>query len=98
MDIGELRVGMKNINVQGKIVDKSDTSEVYSKYGYNVHRISYVTLSDETGSIKLILWNDQIDGLSVGNTVQIENGYVSQFRGIQQLNVGKRNGTISIVK
>ena len=98
VNISELKVGMKNLNVKGKIVEKSETREVYSRYGFNVHRVSHAKISDETGSIKLILWNDQIDSVSVGDTVQVENGYVSQFRGVDQLNVRKRTGKIIIVK
>lgn len=98
MNIGELKVGMKNIDIRGKIVEKAETREVYSRYGYNVHRVSQVQISDDSGSIKLILWNDQIDSVSAGDTIQIENGYVSQFRGVSQLNVRKRGGKISVIK
>ena len=88
---------MKNINIMGTIIEKSETREVYSRYGYNVHRVSYAKFSDDTGSINLILWNEQIDRISIGDTVQIENGYVSKFRGINQLNVNKRNGKIVVL-
>ena len=98
MNIGELKVGMKNIDIRGKIVEKAETREVYSRYGFNVHRVSQVQISDDSGSIKLILWNDQIDSVSTGDIIQIENGYVSQFRGVSQLNVRKRDGKISVVK
>ncbi|MEE8322826.1 MAG: DNA-binding protein [Candidatus Bathyarchaeia archaeon] len=98
MNIGELKVGMKNIDIRGKIVEKAETREVYSRYGFNVHRVSQVQISDDSGSIKMILWNDQIDSVSAGDTIQIENGYVSQFRGVSQLNVRKRDGKISVVK
>lgn len=98
MNIGELKVGMKNINVRGKIVEKSETSEVYSRYGYNVHRVANAMLSDDTGTIKLVLWNEQIDGVSVGDAIEIENGHVTQFRGETQLNVGKRHGKLNVVK
>jgi len=98
LNIGELKVGMKNIDIRGKIVEKAETREVYSRYGFNVHRVSQVQISDDSGSIKLILWNDQIDSVSAGDTIQIENGYVSQFRGVSQLNVRKRDGKISVIK
>lgn len=98
MNIGELKVGMKNIDIRGKIVEKAETREVYSRYGFNVHRVSQVQISDDSGSIKMILWNNQIDSVSAGDTIQIENGYVSQFRGVSQLNVRKRDGKISVVK
>jgi ssDNA-binding replication factor A large subunit len=97
LDIGDLQVGMKNVDVRGRIVEKSETREVYSRYGFTVHRVSQVTIADATGSINLLLWNDQIDGVSAGDVVQIEKGYVSQFRGVSQLNVRKRWGKISVV-
>ena len=89
---------MKNATVKGKVVEKSETREVYSRYGYKVHRVSYAEISNGTGSIRLILWNEQIDSVSIGDTVVIENGYVSQFRGMTQLNVGKRSGEISVLR
>jgi ssDNA-binding replication factor A large subunit len=36
------------------------------------------------------LWNEQIDTISVGNTVQIENANVSAFRGEKQLRIGRK--------
>lgn len=98
MKINDLKIGMKNVTIQGQIIEKSETSEVYSRYGYNVHRVSKAILSDGSGSIKLVLWNDQIDVVRVDNTVSIENGYVTQFRGETQLNIGKRNGKLSIIE
>lgn len=98
MKINELKIGMKNVTVQGKIIEKSDTSEVYSRYGYNVHRVAKALLSDGFGSIKLVLWNEQIDVVTVDNTVYIENGYVTSFRGETQLNIGKRNGKLSVIE
>ena len=98
MKISELTVGIKNVTVQGKITEKSETSEVYSRYGYNVHRVANATLSDSSGSIKLVLWNEQIELVTAGDTIQIENGYVTQFRGEVQLNVGKRLGQLNVIK
>jgi len=98
MNISELRVGMKNVSVKGRVVEKSETSEVYSRYGYNVHRVVNAKLSDDTGSIKLVLWNEQIDIVNVGDTLQIENGHITQFRGETQLNVGKRYGRLNVIK
>ncbi len=98
MQIKELKTGMKQVNVTGKVVEKSASREVYSRYGYNVHRVANAVISDATGSIKLVLWNEQIDGVSVGDTVQIENGYVTAFRGEIQLSVGKKYGKLNVVK
>jgi OB-fold nucleic acid binding domain. len=46
-------------------------------------------IADETGTVKLTLWNEQIDKVNVNDTVKVENGYVTSFKGEIQLNVGK---------
>jgi replication factor A1 len=52
-------------------------------------------MSDETGTIKLTLWNDQIEMVNVNDIIRIENGYITSFRGEIQLNVGKF-GTLTV--
>ncbi len=47
------------------------------------------TISDETGTVKLTLWNEQIDKVNVDDTVSVENGFIKTFRGEIQLNIGK---------
>ncbi|MFQ6073779.1 MAG: hypothetical protein ACE5KC_01035 [Candidatus Bathyarchaeia archaeon] len=46
-------------------------------------------MSDDTGKIKLTLWNDQIDQVNVNDSIKVENGYITTFRGEMQLNVGR---------
>lgn len=98
MQIKDLKDGMTQVTVKGKVTDKTETREVYSRYGFNVHRVANAIVSDGTGSIKLVLWNDQIREVSVGDTVKIENGYVKTFRGELQLSVGRRNGRLIVHK
>ncbi|HYB93176.1 MAG TPA: OB-fold nucleic acid binding domain-containing protein [archaeon] len=95
--IKELKDGMTDVTVKAKVTDKSETREVYSRYGFNVHRVANATISDGTGSIKLVLWNDQIREVAVGNDIEIENGYVKTFRGELQLSVGRKNGKLIVL-
>lgn len=89
VDIKDLQDGMKRVNVEAKVVDKGDPREVRSKYKDETYRIVDAVVADETGSIKLTLWNEQIEQVNVGDNVKIENGYVTSFKGENQLNVGK---------
>ncbi|MCD6445638.1 DNA-binding protein [Candidatus Bathyarchaeota archaeon] len=89
MKIKELRNGMKHVNVEAKVVEKSEPREVVSRYRNTTHRVATAVISDETGTIKLTLWNEQIGQVNVDDTVKVENGYVTSFRGEIQLNVGK---------
>jgi replication factor A1 len=88
-DIKDLQDGMKRVSVEAKVVEKGDVREVKSRYKDETYRIVDAVIADETGSIKLTLWNEQIDQVNVGDNVKIENGYVTSFKGENQLNVGK---------
>ena len=89
MKIEDLRDKMRNVTVEAKVTEKSDTREVMSRFKDETYKVATAIVADETGTIKLTLWNDQINQVNVNDTVKVENGYVSSFRGEIQLNVGK---------
>jgi replication factor A1 len=94
--IKDLSPGVKWVNLRAKVVEKPNTRTVFSRMGTPLG-VSTATISDNTGSIKLPLWNAQIDMVSVGDTVQIENGSVKSFRGERQVSVG-RQGRLVVVE
>jgi replication factor A1 len=94
--IRDLRSGMTHVNLQAKIWEVADPKHVVTRYGNNAS-VAKVLIGDETGTIKLCLWNGQIAAVSTGDTVQIENAQVSTFRGERQLSLGKK-GTLSNVE
>lgn len=87
--IKELTDGMKRVSVEAQVVEKGDVREVKSKFKDETYRIVDAVLADESGSVKLTLWNEQIDMVNVGDKIKIDNGYVTSFKGEIQLNVGK---------
>ena len=89
LNIKELRNGMKRVNVEAKVVEKGNPREVMSRFKDETYTVADAVVADETGSIKLTLWNEQIDQVNVNDTIKIENGYVTSFKGEIQLNVGK---------
>jgi replication factor A1 len=95
LKISDLRDGMKRVSVEARVDEKNEPRQVNSRYKDETYTVADVVVSDETGTIKLTLWNEQIDQVEVGNTVKVENGYITSFRGEIQLNVGKY-GTMSV--
>jgi replication factor A1 len=89
LDIRDLKDGMKRVSVEAKVVEKGDPREVKSRFKDETYRIVDAVVADETGSIKLTLWNEQIDQVNVGDNIKIDNGYVTSFKSEIQLNVGK---------
>jgi replication factor A1 len=94
--IRDLRNGMKQVNLKAKVLEVAKPVLVFTRFG-NYASVANALLTDETGTIKLCLWNQQMSSIFVGATVKIENARVSTFRGEKQLRIGK-NGTLSVVK
>ena len=88
MKIIELRPGMKRVEIAAKVLNISETREVTTRAGEQ-SRVATADVSDDSGTVKLTLWNEQIDQIKVNDNVKIENGYVTSFRGETQLNVGR---------
>lgn len=96
MKIAELRDGLRRIDVEAQIIEISETREVSSKFTGETYKVAEATIKDDSGTIKLVLWNEQIGQVNVNDTVKIENGYIKSFRSEIQLNVG-RYGKLTIV-
>ena len=93
--IDNLRFGMKGINVKATIVEVPPIKPVISRWGSECY-VSNVKIADETGSIRLSLWNKQIDKVRVGDEVELTNCSVSRFAGQPQLRL-KRKSTMSVI-
>jgi len=95
--VGELTPNSKAVNVTAKVVSKSEVRDVASGRDGAPHRVCDALIGDETGCIYLTLWDDNIDKVSIEETIRIGNGYVNLFRGNMRLNVG-RAGTLEVAK
>lgn len=96
MKISDLKVGASNVTLQAKVVQKEDPREVITKYGKRLS-VANITLQDDTGTIPMSLWGNDINAVDVGDTIEVANGYVNEFRGAPQLSTGKF-GRIKVVE
>lgn len=86
---------MRNIEVTDRIVRKGDTREVETRYG--PARVSWAILEDETGSIRLNLWRQQIDRVKVGDRVRLVKAFVRVYKEEMGLNIGS-DGRIEVLE
>ena len=96
LKINELRLGTSDIKLRAKVLEVSEPREVKTKFGYQT-RVASATIEDDTGTISLTLWGKQIDEIGEGDTIEITDGFVREFRGELQLNV-PRKGEIKKVE
>ncbi len=87
MKINELTPGMGSVNLDAEVVGIEAPREI-NKMGRNL-RVANATIQDDSGTITLVLWNDQIDQVKEGSKVRITNGYVNTWQDKAQLTLGK---------
>ena len=87
MSISELNAGQGNVAVEGTITEVGE-SRTFSKFGKEM-TVANAILKDDSGTIKLSLWNEDASKYKEGDKIKIENGYVNEFQGEMQLTAGK---------
>jgi replication factor A1 len=87
--VGELTPASRAVNVTAKVVSKSEIREIPMGRDGSPHKVCDALVGDATGSIYLTLWDDNIDKVNENDTVRVENGYVTLFKGNMRLNIGK---------
>ena len=95
MTVEEAKNKRSDISLEGKIEEKGEARTVNTKYGETQVCDSY--LVDESGRIKLSLWEEDIEKVKNGDTVSIQGAYTTTFRNEVQLNVPKKNGKLEVV-
>lgn len=95
LKIRDLSVGSAKVKVEGKIVKKGEPKEVRLRDG-TLANVADAILEDESGSIVLNLWNEQIEMVSVGDKIKVINGYVGSFRNEKRLSLGRYGKIIKV--
>jgi len=87
MKLIELKAGQGKVEIEATVKSK-DAPRVMNKYGKEL-KVANAIVSDDSGEMKLTLWNDDVDKVNVSDKIKITNGYVSEFNGEKQLTSGK---------
>ncbi len=94
--IKDLRAGMKRVNLKAQVQEIPKPAQVHTQFGNTVMVVNAI-VGDDTGKIKLCLWEGQIGSISVGDKIEVKNGQVCVFRGEKQLRLGK-NGALCVLQ
>ena len=86
--IGDVKPLEKHLDVVFKVYEKEEEREINSKSG-ETHRVCDFAVADETGSITLTLWNEDIDAVELEKVFKLSNGFANVFRNSLRLSKGK---------
>ncbi len=87
MKISELTIRQGNVEVEGTIKEVSEP-RTFNRFDKEL-KVADAVLEDDSGTIRLSLWNENADEFKAGDKVKITNGYVNEFQGEKQLTAGK---------
>ena len=97
LKIEDLRVGMKKINIVAEVLETSEPSKVHTQFRDNA-LVSNAEIGDETGKVLLCLWDQQVNAVSVGDSIEVKNAHVATFKGEKQLRLGKNGSIVKLEK
>jgi replication factor A1 len=96
MPIGELVLGLNNVTVIGRVL-VAYPMQTFARKNGSMGRFGHLLLADETGTLRILLWNDKAglvadDKVKQGQVVRVLHGYVREARDGQfELHLGQRS-------
>jgi replication factor A1 len=96
--IADLVAGQSEVTLQGLVLE-TESIRTFDRDDGSEGRVSNVVLGDETGRVRLTLWDEQADraeDLETGTSVAVIDGYVREREGDIELHVGSRGAVEAI--
>ena len=96
--IEDLSLGLSDVDVRGLILG-TEPVRTFDRDDGSEGRVSNLVLGDETGRIRVTLWDERADHaeeFDAGQPVEVVDGYVRERDGDLELHVGNR-GTIDAI-
>ncbi len=88
----EVYAGMRDVSVIGKVVRKFEVRE-FAK-DKRTGKVCSLVIGDETGTLRSVFWNDQVDllkNVQEGDILDIRHGYVRENNNSKELHFGERS-------
>lgn len=79
MKVKDVRAEMRGIDLELRVVEIEEPRPYVSRAGRE-GRVTTAVAEDETGRIKVSLWDADVDRVKVGSLIRIRNGYSRLFR------------------
>src|SRR4030067_2745970 len=69
--IQDIRIGMKGITLMARVLEIPQPRVVFTQFGQA--KVTSALIADETGTVRLTLWDKQIDLIPVDSLILLEN-------------------------
>jgi len=96
--VESLTLGQSDVNIRGLVLG-TDSVRTFERDDGSTGRVANLTLGDETGRIRVTLWDERADRaeeLDPGTAVEVVDGYVREREGDLELHVGEHGAVEAI--
>jgi len=96
--VESLTLGQSEVNLRGLVLD-TGTVRTFDRDDGSTGRVANLTLGDETGRVRVTLWDDRADRaaeIDPGTAVEVVDGYVRERDGDLELHVGDRGAVDTV--
>ena len=100
MKLKDLRPGYENVNLEVKILRLDNPKEITTSYDVT-HIIVEGEVEDDSRKMNLTVWNENIkkfEKVDLGDIVELRNCFITSFKGVLSINVGRSSEVQSIEK
>lgn len=87
MKAEKVKPGMRNIDLDLELVEMQEPHHFENEDGEG--RVVTAIGKDDSGEVKISLWNEEIDKVDEGDKVKIESGYARLFQNEVHVSVGQ---------
>lgn len=91
LKVKEVYAGMRDVTALGKVVRKFEPRE-FTK-GDSKGKVCSVVMGDETGTIRVVFWNEQVDLLekvNVDDLILVKNAFARENNNDREIHLGNR--------
>jgi replication factor A1 len=93
--LANLKPYQRGVTVDFKVLKTKAVRKVKSRRDGSDHQVADVLIGDQTGTLFLTLWDEEIPKVEDGKTFRIVKGQTGLFQGRLQLSLG-RNGSLAV--
>jgi len=94
LKIKEIYAGMRNVTTIGRVTRKFPIAEFQKGEGKG--KVCSLVLGDETGTIRVVFWNDKVNNTEMikdNDILLVKDGYVRENRGGKEIHLNDRSTT-----
>ncbi|HLD72764.1 MAG TPA: hypothetical protein VJA23_04205 [Candidatus Nanoarchaeia archaeon] len=87
MEIKDLKPNTGKVDLVLHVVEV-DKPRAFEKFGKK-SKVCNATVKDESGEVKMTLWNEEIELIKPGDKIHLQNGWCAQYKDELQVSCGK---------